>query len=454
MTWLLSGLIVAIAAVWVYARYTRYGMSPGLLVVVWYAALYGLLPPFLAADRSTWNPRFQLTLGSVGAPSVQVVALIGLITLLLVLSFGKSKPRATPTTLVDRDGDARFAKRLVIAGLLAYAAFLWLNGGPIEVLQNSSELRSTSGGSNRRILAAFFALWQPYLIFGALYFSIRAYVTGAGRSWKRQLLWLVVLLTAFLGAGRLGLINVFLAAALVVIFGRGKISARRLIPASLVAFVVGLYGKSVLFQLANPDYTFSDARVVIERTQGAGQLASLAQEFSHPHLALAQAMSRDDYAYRLFGDYWYWAVKPLKLVDVSVPDSIAYFNTFLTYGVWDSEVPPGVLGFGFLSLGVIGVVLHVAVVGGIVRAVELRAGAVASPFGAAMLAYACLVMPILIFTSDPALFIQNQFPMLLPLVWLLRRPAVPAPPEEKAARRAKRPRPAPSLQPDPERAIF
>lgn len=456
MTWLLSGTIIAIAAVWVYVRYTRFGMSPGLFVVVWYAALYGLLPPFLAADRSTWNPRFQLPLAAVAAPSVQVVALVGLITLLLVLSFGKPKPRAASATLVDRDGDARFAKRLVIAGLLGYAAFLWLSGGPVEVLQNSSELRSTSGGSNLRILAAFFALSRHFLLFGAIYFSIRAYVTGAGRSWKRALLWLIVLLTAFLAGGRLGLINVFLAGGLVIIFGRGKIPVRRLVPVGLVAFLVGLYGKSVLFQIANPNYTYQDASAVIETTRGEGQLTSLAQEFSHPYLSLAQAMYREDYSYRFFGDYWYWAVKPLKLVGVSVPDSISYFNTFLTRGISDSEVPPGVLAFGFLSLGVVGVVLHVAVVGGIVRAIELRAGVVASPFGAAMLAFACLVMPLLIFTSDPALFLQNLFPMLLPVIWLLRRPAVPAPPKEPVATRkkTKRPRPAPSLQPDPERAIF
>lgn len=65
----------------------------------------------------------------------------------------------------------------------------------------------------------------------------------------------------------------------------------------------------------------------------------IVSEFSHQYLSLINFMQYE-YNFRYFGDYVYWVFKPFKLLGFDIPDSISYFNTYIVYGVWDSEIPP------------------------------------------------------------------------------------------------------------------
>lgn len=62
---------------------------------------------------------------------------------------------------------------------------------------------------------------------------------------------------------------------------------------------------------------------------------------------------------------------PERLTGIVKPESISYLNTFQLVGVWDSMVPPGVVGYGAYALTVPGVVL-VSIVFGAVFGVSDR----------------------------------------------------------------------------------
>ncbi len=435
MEWFLGALLVAVAILWIIRQYRTLGVRPRLFVVGWYALYYGAMPPFLIHHPEYWNPRFSLLLSKETQVTAQLLAVAGLLALLIAFSIAEpagqmgdaahgvrrtdmALTKASPQN--DPDPDFLRVVGLLVIGLFGYSLFLALNGGPMSVVQQISELRSTSGGSTRRILAAFFALGGHFVLLAAIYFTILDHRRESAKKMRFLTIgsWSVVFVSGLLSGGRSSLINVFIGGVLAYLVGRRILPKFRLAITGFIGFWVAIYGKSVLFQLGSANFGLRDALEVVRRTQRGGEIGAIAKEFSHPYLSLAQALERQDYGYRYFADYWYWLLKPFKLVGFSPPDSISYFNTYLTRGVSESEIPPGILGFGYLSFGVIGVVVHVLVVAFLVVGLERICVGRASVLGLAMLVYLCTALPAWVTASDPALFAQNTFPMLIPLYWI------------------------------------
>lgn len=65
-------------------------------------------------------------------------------------------------------------------------------------------------------------------------------------------------------------------------------------------------------------------------------------------------------------------VMPSRLTGVVAPDSISYINTFLQTGVWDSMTPPGLVAYGYYSMGVFGVVASSLFLGFVVAALDKK----------------------------------------------------------------------------------
>ncbi|WP_114201815.1 hypothetical protein [Janibacter anophelis] len=419
-------LVALTALVWAIRDFRRNSVRPRQLLVAWYGVYFGLVPPFVLMDRSYWSPRFYRSFSPDSFAFSAWLSLLGLVVLLLVFGLSGGKPRVSRTEEIEeaaQDGrptqTTSRMRVLLFTGLLAVATSITLNGGLSEVIGRISELRSTSGGSGRRVLAAALMLGRHWILLAAIYFSLDYKLGDRLRSSRNfaMIAWAVSIFLALISGGRATAINVLIAGLLTTQLASRKIRPIQAIGVAAVAFFMILYGKTILFQLGNDDFSSRDADAVLSRTQSEGQLTVFIREFTHPYLSLVQSVQLD-YQQRLFGDYWYWAAKPFKLLGMSPPDSISYFNTYLTWGQWDSEVPPGLLAFGFLSLGTLGVVIHAAVAAFLVSVLEriLYAG---SLLGKAMGVQAAIIVPTLVSASDPALLFQNYFVLGIPLLWVL-----------------------------------
>lgn len=81
---------------------------------------------------------------------------------------------------------------------------------------------------------------------------------------------------------------------------------------------------------------------------------------------------------KFFPTYFYDAfaiplfVIPSRLTGIAAPDSISYINTFLQTGLWDSMTPPGLVAYGYYSMGVFGVVISSVVLGFVVAFVDKK----------------------------------------------------------------------------------
>jgi oligosaccharide repeat unit polymerase len=225
---------------------------------------------------------------------------------------------------------------------------------------------------------------------------------------------------AFLAGGRQGLLNVGIGIFLASYYRYGRVSRILMLVGSGVAILIILFGKSVLFQLTAQDYNLTSAEQVVTSTVEEGVGPQIVAEFSHQYLSLSNAVDRSDYELRYFGDLGYWSLKWLQLAGVDSPDSISYFNTYLTYGRWDSEIPPGMVANGYLQFGAPGVIILAFITGWLIRFSErLLAIRSRNAFAVSVYVVLCYRMAYLVSNSDPALFVQNSL-FLIPLVALAR----------------------------------
>ncbi|EPK7844040.1 hypothetical protein OY498_001794, partial [Acinetobacter baumannii] len=117
----------------------------------------------------------------------------------------------------------------------------------------------------------------------------------------------------------------------------------------------------------------------------------------------------------------YWVFKPFKLLGFDIPDLISYFNTYIVYGVWDSEIPPGAVAFGYIQLGIVGVIFHGFILGMFFRFFDImfRAKNQENPILLGFYAFIVTSFTYMLSNSDPALFLQNRIPNILFLILLL-----------------------------------
>jgi hypothetical protein len=195
-----------------------------------------------------------------------------------------------------------------------------------------------------------------------------------------------------------------------------KISLKSLLFYSIIALFIGLYGKIFIFQI----FLLQDlSNVYIEN-----HLDAIMQEFAHPFFNINIILSRGLLGDRFFGDIFYWILKPLKLLHITVPDSISYYITFLATGIWDSNIPPGLVAFSISEGGIYGIPIFSFLSGFFLKKlITFFENSVKMTrrncFVTVLLVYISLSTLTIFAATDPALYIQAEIPIFLLLFFLL-----------------------------------
>ncbi|NHB65481.1 hypothetical protein G5T41_02295 [Acinetobacter sp. GFQ9D192M] len=220
----------------------------------------------------------------------------------------------------------------------------------------------------------------------------------------------------FLSAGRENGISFFISLAAIYIAIKKKLPLKFSIFIIIFTLFYIVFGKTLIFALNTENFDVID----FFRNQFIPMLSNsynlIMMEFSHQYLSLINFIKSDS-EYRYFGDYIYWSFIPFKLLGFSLEDSISYYNTYLIMGRWESIIPPGPVAFGYISLGVVGVVVHGFIVGYIFRLIDMVFNSnLRIKKNPVIIGFYGMLIPTftyLMSNSDLGLFFQNRVPQIL-----------------------------------------
>lgn len=89
--------------------------------------------------------------------------------------------------------------------------------------------------------------------------------------------------------------------------------------------------------------------------------------------------------------------------------------------MWDSEIPPGIVAFGLISLGLPGVIAHCFIVGFLISKFDMvyRNLDYKGPFFVGVYAACAISLSYLVSNADIALFVQGRIPHFVLLMGAL-----------------------------------
>lgn len=297
---------------------------------------------------------------------------------------------------------------LFIISVLAFLQFVSAYGGLDYVLLNASSIRG-GGDSNKNYLGAFFKMFTYFLEL-VVFYVFSKYLKTQERKWLFLFLFLFLLgiLKSFADAGRGGMLNLLIGLFFITIFIQRRFQFLYfLILVPIILFVI-IFGKTFLFEV----YSGTNFDTVSGYTSTLDKIDSFLMEFSHPFLSIVLALKNEIGGNRYFVDFFIWILKPLRLLGISIPDSISYFNTYQFRGEWDSEIPPGLVAFFYYQGGLILLPIFGFITGYALRMLDrfmLLSASQARPYQAltnALLGIISIYIPFAFGNADPALFIQ------------------------------------------------
>ncbi len=304
-------------------------------------------------------------------------------------------------------------------GIAATAIFIYLSGGIEYVLHNISGIRS-GRDENKTYLGSFIRLFSSFLVL-SVYAAFYFLSSNRKEKLKKRIgkssfgLFIFILCFAFIvkftEGGRGGLIILALGAFFSYSIGKKKLpSVAGLSFFMCFAIFIIVYGKIFLFQI------FSNNSV--QATPFSAELLSksLSENFSYPYQSILITLNKNLIGDRYFSDFYIWLYKPLKLLGYQIQESISFFNTENLIGIYESEIPPGIVAFLLLEGGTLFVPAGAFIVGAIFRqfdklfdfssADECRA------VPAALYVYLIFSSLRFLINSDPALIIFEFVPLV------------------------------------------
>lgn len=422
MSTFISLAIVLFLFIWLISEFKDYGISLVFMAIFWSIIIYGLVPLALMDSYSeVANIRFL----SYSYQINSVLPLLSVIIFFLSMYSGAYVTKSFKYRLVLEEKNKKTintALFLLILGGCSLLFFIYTYGGLDYVIQNMSKIRS-GVDDNKNYLAAFVNIFSKYTNFS--FFILLALMMSKGFNYRYEKILFIIalfstLFTVYLSAGRETGIG-FLISILVVYYStRKKVPVLLLSFFTILSFLYILFGKVFLFALNNENFdaaSFYDEHFYSVLRSSYNLILS---EFSHQYLTLVHFM-QGNYEFRYLGDYIYWILKPLKLMGIDIPDSISYYNTFIIYGIWDSEIPPGAIGFGYIQIGSLGLVLHGFLLGIFFRFFDVIFDAKNQDNSILLGFYSVIVTSFtyILSNSDPALFLQNRIPHILFMFFIL-----------------------------------
>lgn len=315
----------------------------------------------------------------------------------------------------------KFFILLFIISTFSFVVYLSLYGGFSYVIENISQIRSGKS-ENKNYFASFLGLFSNYYVFllCALYSHILILKKRLVVS-RSKLKFLIVFfaifvffvfLKKFMDGGRGGLVSVFIYIGLIHSLYLKKIDIKYIFIIIFFSFFVIVYGKSVLFQVL----LYDEFSITSFDTSLNSIFCKILLDFSHLFMSIVNAIEKGLGADRLFCDFIYFLLKPLKLFGYEGIDSISYYNTFHIMGIWDSNIPPGMVAFLYIQGGILFIPVGAFFIGmffSLVDKVVYNSTFVDNPFVLAFLPLIITESSRLFMGFDLALFFQSIFVYLV-----------------------------------------
>ena len=419
---LISIFIFIFLISWCIKEYKKYGISLTFMTIIWSIVIYVLAPLALVTSYyEVASPRFLRNYYDIESIFPLFVIIIFFISMFFgSIFFDKVDFKfklETSHNLIRKTAIFLFA-----IGFGSLLFFIYTYGGLDYVLSNMSQIRSGTD-DNKNYLAAFVSSFSKYMNLSFFIMLSFWMINKKISNFDYFLFVIVALLTLFsiyLSAGREAGIAFLISILVIYLAVYKKIPALTVAIFSIFSFMYILFGKTFLFALSNENFDkddFIDNNLLSTISNSYNIIAS---EFSHQYLSLVNFMQYD-YSFRFFGDYAYWLFKPFKLLGFNIPDSISYYNTFIVHGVWDSEIPPGGIAYGYIQFGVLGVIIHGFILGCFFKFFDVVFDPKNQKNPILLGFYAVLVTSFtyMLSNSDPALFLQNRIPNIIFLLALL-----------------------------------
>lgn len=415
-------ILINFLLIWMIFEYFKNKITVLFMVLAWSIVIYGLVPISLNLSYDEIaNLRFTTNPNALNSSITAFLVLLFFLSLYIGSSFAKNikyKISIENNEILS----VKIGFYLLCIGLICLIFYIYSYGGLSYFLQNMSSIRSGTADV-KNYFAAFINIFTKYISLSFL-ILYAVFLKQKNKSINFLLLFyfslFFSLVSLYFSAGRENGIAFLISTIVVYLVVKKKIPKIYAIFAASLAFFYIVFGKIFLFALNNENFdaaTFVDDQFLDVISNSYNMVMS---EFTHQYLSLLNFLN-NNYDYRFFGDYIYWLLKPLKLMGIDIPDSISYYNTYIIYGVWDSEIPPGAVAFGYISLGSAGVALHGLILGFIFKSID-RIFRV-SEFESSILIgfYAMLVTSFtyLLSNSDPALFVQGRISQFVFFFFLL-----------------------------------
>lgn len=419
---LISIFIFIFLIIWSIKEYKKYGISLTFMTIIWSIVIYVLAPLALVTSYyEVASPRFLRNYYDIES----IFPLFVIIIFFISMFFGsiffdkidfKFKLEASHNLI------RKTAIFLFAIGFVSLLFFIYTYGGLDYVLSNMSQIRSGTD-DNKNYLAAFVSSFSKYMNLSFFIMLSFWMINKKISNFDYFLFFIFALLTLFsiyLSAGREAGIAFLISILVIYLAVYKKIPALTVAIFSIFSFMYILFGKTFLFALNNENFDKDDFIDNNFLSTISNSYNIIVSEFSHQYLSLVNFMQYD-YSFRFFGDYAYWLFKPFKLLGFNIPDSISYYNTFIVHGVWDSEIPPGGIAYGYIQFGVLGVIIHGFILGCFFKFFDVVFDPKNQKNPILLGFYAVLVTSFtyMLSNSDPALFLQNRIPNIIFLLALL-----------------------------------
>lgn len=408
--------------VWAIKEYKKYGISLTFMAIVWSIVIYVLAPLALFISYyEVASPRFLINYYDIKS----ILPLFVVIIFFISMFFGSiffDRVGFKFKLEVSHNLIRKTALVLFVIGFVSLFFFIYGYGGLDYVLSNMSQIRSGTD-DNKNYLAAFVSSFSKYMNF-AFFIMLSFWLINRKLSVCDYVLlvifFLSTLFSIYLSAGREAGIAFLISILVIFLAIYKKIPILTVIIFSIFSFMYILFGKTFLFALNNENFDSGDFIDNNFISTIGNSFNIIISEFSHQYLSLVNFMQYDN-GFRFFGDYAYWVFKPFKLLGFNIPDSISYYNTFIIYGVWDSEIPPGGVAFGYIQFGIFGVIIHGFILGCFFKFFDVVFDPKNQNNPILLGFYAVVVTSFtyMLSNSDPALFLQNRIPNIIFLLALL-----------------------------------
>ncbi|QNR07502.1 O-antigen polymerase [Macrococcoides canis] len=263
-----------------------------------------------------------------------------------------------------------FTILLTVLAIIGAYIFIDSYGGLSNLVSNVNTIRN--GTLERNTFGAFFGLFGNYIVI--LFWSYLLYLINKRKfNFKIIFLFGLSIYWLFLRGSRGSFIDLFLISYAIIVLKTQRYHIKLLALIVPISIFILLYGKSIFVSLdLGYQGIFDLIKDLNQNTTFLESIQSVIHNFAHPFMSLNLSFDKVETLkdYRYFKDIPNAFIFYLQLIGFERPDTITYLNTEYVIGRYESNIPPGIIAFGYYSLGVFGVLLTGAILGIFIKFID------------------------------------------------------------------------------------